>query len=112
MGQTIAERIDALRSKEASLIDEAGAPDFSGKLEDVRVQLDGVRDQRKFLEEQQAAAADDAAAAPRVQQAKPEDIEPRCQPWVWSWMMLRLRRRKNWTAGWVKTGSIPTCVSG
>lgn len=68
------ERIAALKDKEAALIDKAGADGFDGDLKEVRVQLEGLRDQRQFLEEQDARATDGEKT--RTEQVSPADIDP------------------------------------
>ena len=68
------ERIDALKAQEAQLVQEAGAEGSEHNLEEVRVSLSGMRDQRKFLEDQ--LAAQEAGEVTRVAQATPEEISP------------------------------------
>ena len=66
MSEKLTERIDALKVKEAALIDEASAEDFKGKVSDIKVQLDGLREQRQFLESQvpEVKAVPEPAMAP------------------------------------------------
>ena len=68
------ERIDALKAKEAARIDEAGKEGSEVSLDDVRVELSGMRDQRKFLEEQLAAHQDGEVT--RVAPVTEEDASP------------------------------------
>ena len=67
-------RIDALKAQEAQAIEEAGAEGSEKNLEDVRVSLSGMRDQRKFLEEQLAAHQDGQVT--RVAPVTAEDASP------------------------------------